>query len=103
MGAASLEECVTLMTKPRAIWLMLPATVVDKVLAKLLPLLEAGDIVVDGGNSYYRDDIRRASELQQHGVHYLDVGSFKVGVGVRVVLTASLPGKTPAKASFKLK
>ncbi len=63
------------MGKPRAIWLMLPATVVDQVLTQLLPLLEVGDIVIDGGNSYYRDDIRRAGQLQRHGVHYVDVGT----------------------------
>ncbi|MFZ1537882.1 MAG: decarboxylating 6-phosphogluconate dehydrogenase [Chromatiaceae bacterium] len=75
MGTASLEDFVTRMAKPRAIWLMLPATVVDKVLTQLLPLLAAGDIVIDGGNSYYRDDIRRAGQLQRHGVHYMDVGT----------------------------
>ncbi len=75
MGTASLEDFVTRMAKPCAIWLMLPATVVDKVLTQLLPLLAAGDIVIDGGNSYYRDDIRRAGQLQRHGVHYVDVGT----------------------------
>jgi len=74
-GAVSLEEFVAHMTKPRAIWLMLPAAVVDELLAQLLPLLEADDMVIDGGNSYYRDDIRRAAELQQNGVHYVDVGT----------------------------
>ena len=74
-GAGSLEDFIAQLAKPRALWLMLPATVVDEVLAQLVPRLEAGDIVIDGGNSYYRDDIRRAAELRQHGVHYVDVGT----------------------------
>ena len=75
VGSVSLEDFVARMTKPRAIWLMVPATVVDEMLAQLIPLLEAGDIVIDGGNSYYHDDIRRAAELKQNGVHYVDVGT----------------------------
>ena len=61
--------------KPRAIWLMVPAAVVDKSIADLLPLLEAGDILIDGGNSYYIDDIRRAKETTPKGIHYVDVGT----------------------------
>jgi 6-phosphogluconate dehydrogenase len=61
--------------KPRAIWLMVPAAVVDKSIADLLPLLEAGDILIDGGNSYYVDDIRRAKELASKKIHYVDVGT----------------------------
>ncbi len=75
VGTVSLEDFVARLTKPRAIWLMVPATVVDEVLAQLVPLLEAGDIVIDGGNSYYRDDIRRAAELQQRGLHHVDAGT----------------------------
>jgi len=74
-GTVSLADFVARMAKPRAMWLMVPATVVDEVLEQLAPLLEAGDIIIDGGNSYYRDDIRRAAELQQNGVHYVDVGT----------------------------
>jgi 6-phosphogluconate dehydrogenase len=74
-GAASLPELVSRMAKPRAIWLMVPAAVVDQVLGDLAPMLEAGDIVIDGGNSFYRDDIRRGTELQARGIHYLDVGT----------------------------
>jgi 6-phosphogluconate dehydrogenase len=74
-GATSLEDFVTRLSKPRAVWLMVPAAVVDQELAKLVPLLEAGDIVMDGGNSYYRDDIRRGGELKHHGIHYVDVGT----------------------------
>ncbi|TCL74826.1 phosphogluconate dehydrogenase (NAD(+)-dependent, decarboxylating) [Rhizobium sp. BK251] len=74
-GSTSLEEFVSLLARPRAIWLMLPAAVVDPVLAKLVPLLEKGDILIDGGNSYYHDDIRRAGELKPKGLHYVDVGT----------------------------
>jgi len=74
-GSASLEEFVSKLTHPRAIWLMLPAAIVDKVLASLVPLLENGDIVIDGGNSYYHDDIRRGAELITKGIHYVDVGT----------------------------
>ena len=74
-GAASLADMVAKMSKPRAIWLMVPAAVVDQELAQLAPLLDSGDIVIDGGNSYYRDDIRRAAELGAAGHHYVDVGT----------------------------
>jgi len=75
VGTASLPEFVETLTKPRAIWLMVPAGVVDKTLAELQPHLEAGDIVIDGGNSYYVDDIRRAKELAPERIHYVDVGT----------------------------
>jgi 6-phosphogluconate dehydrogenase len=75
IGAASLQDFVTQLAKPRAIWLMVPAAVVDSALASLTPLLDAGDIVIDGGNSYYRDDIRRAASLRTSGLHYVDVGT----------------------------
>ena len=73
-GTTSLPDFVHKLTKPRLVWLMVPAGVVDPVLHSLIPLLEEGDIVVDGGNSYYHDDIRRAGELKQKGLHYVDVG-----------------------------
>ncbi|MFZ5856922.1 MAG: phosphogluconate dehydrogenase (NAD(+)-dependent, decarboxylating) [Chloroflexota bacterium] len=73
-GAASLADLVADLTAPRVIWLMLPAAIVDAVLGELVPLLQAGDIVIDGGNSYYHDDIRRAAELAKQGIHYVDVG-----------------------------
>src|SRR6202453_3761355 len=75
VGAASLAELAKSLTKPRAIWLMVPAALVDKTIADLAPHLENGDILIDGGNSYYIDDIRRSKELALRGIHYVDVGT----------------------------
>jgi 6-phosphogluconate dehydrogenase len=75
VGSTSLAEFVKKLTKPRAIWLMVPAAVVDKTIAELLPFVEEGDILIDGGNSYYVDDIRRAKDLTPRGIHYVDVGT----------------------------
>jgi 6-phosphogluconate dehydrogenase len=75
VGAADLRDLVKKLKAPRAIWLMVPAAVVDKTISSLLPLLDAGDTIIDGGNSYYIDDIRRAKELAVKGIHYVDVGT----------------------------
>ena len=74
-GASSLKDFVSKLQRPRAIWLMAPAAVVDNVIADLIPLLEADDIIIDGGNSYYIDDIRRAKTLASKRIHYVDVGT----------------------------
>ncbi len=75
VAASSLEDLVNKLQKPCAVWLMLPAAIVDKTLAQLAPLLASGDAVIDGGNSYYIDDLRRAAELITKGIDYLDVGT----------------------------
>jgi 6-phosphogluconate dehydrogenase len=75
IGAASLADLVSKLVKPRVVWLMVPAAAVDNTIADLLTQLEAGDILIDGGNSYYVDDIRRSKELAPKGIHYVDVGT----------------------------
>lgn len=75
VGTSSLQELAAKLTRPRVIWLMVPAAIVDQVLEQLIPHLDSDDIIIDGGNSYYRDDVRRAKNLLETGIHYLDVGT----------------------------
>jgi 6-phosphogluconate dehydrogenase len=75
VGASSLADLVTKLDRPRVVWLMVPAGAVQSTVDQLAPLLDVDDVVVDGGNSYYRDDIARAGQLAAHGIHYLDCGT----------------------------
>jgi len=75
VGSSSLTDFAARLAAPRVVWLMIPAAAVDAVIAELVPLLSAGDILIDGGNSHYHDDIRRAEELKARGIRYLDVGT----------------------------
>ena len=74
-GAHTLAEFVAVLPAPRVVWLMVPAAIVDKVLGELAPLLAKDDVIIDGGNSYYHDDLRRAKQMQRVGIHYVDVGT----------------------------
>jgi 6-phosphogluconate dehydrogenase len=74
-GATTYDELAAALDPPRAVWMMVPAGAVESVLGELVPHLAQGDIVIDGGNSYYRDDVARAEQLRERGIHFLDVGT----------------------------
>ena len=95
VGTTTLADFAKNLTKPRAIWMMVPTGVVDKVIETLLPFLESGDILIDGGNSYYIDDIRRAKELSAKGVHYVDVGTSGGVWGLERGYCMMIGGETP--------
>jgi len=94
-GAGSLEKLVAALDPPRAIWIMVPAAFVDATVGALAPLLEKGDVVIDGGNSYYRDDVARAATLAQRGVHYVDIGTSGGVFGLERGFCLMIGGEAP--------
>jgi 6-phosphogluconate dehydrogenase len=97
-GARSLAELVRLLPTPRAVWIMVPAAIVDSVIGELRPLLSRGDVLIDGGNSNYRDDIRRADELKAAGIRYLDVGTSGGVLGLEQGFCLMIGGEAEAVA-----
>jgi len=92
-GAGTLAELVAGLSAPRVVWIMVPASVVDKVISQLRPLLKSGDVIIDGGNSHYHDDIRRAEELQSSGIHYVDVGTSGGVLGLEAGFSLMIGGE----------
>ena len=98
LPARSAAELVRLLPAPRAVWIMVPAAIVDSVIAELRPLLGAGDVLIDGGNSNYRDDIRRADELKAAGIRYVDVGTSGGVLGLEQGFCLMIGGEPEAVA-----
>ncbi|MFO0950337.1 MAG: decarboxylating 6-phosphogluconate dehydrogenase [Isosphaeraceae bacterium] len=94
-ASTSLQDFVSKLAKPRAVWLMIPAGIVDRVLDQIVPLLEPGDIVIDGGNSYYKDDILRGERLAAKNLHYVDVGTSGGVWGLERGYCLMIGGDTP--------
>src|SRR5262249_41118642 len=94
VGSSSYADLVQKMTPPRAVWLMVPAAGVDPAIAELLPHLKKDDILIDGGHSYYIDDIRRAKERKEKGIHYVDVGASGGGWGLERGSCMMIGGET---------
>jgi 6-phosphogluconate dehydrogenase len=100
-GAKSLAELVDGLTAPRVVWVMVPASIVDSVIAQLRPFLKKGDVIIDGGNSSYHDDIRRAEELQPAGIHYVDVGTSGGVLGLEQGFSLMIGGEKDVVASIE--
>jgi 6-phosphogluconate dehydrogenase len=100
-GAKTLAELVDGLTTPRVVWVMVPAGVVDSVIAQLRPLLKKGDVIIDGGNSNYHDDIRRAEELQPAGIHYVDVGTSGGVLGLENGFSLMIGGEKDVVAAIE--
>ncbi len=96
VGASSMDDFIAKLKAPRAVWLMVPAAIVDKLIAGVAPKLERDDILIDGGNSYYIDDIRRSKELASSGIHYVDVGTSGGVWGLERGYCMMIGGDTPA-------
>ncbi|HVC88270.1 MAG TPA: decarboxylating 6-phosphogluconate dehydrogenase [Gaiellaceae bacterium] len=101
VGARSLADLAAKLQAPRAAWMMVPAALVDTVLTDLVPELETGDVVIDGGNSYYRDDIDRAERLEADGIHYLDVGTSGGVFGLERGFSLMIGGEQPVVARLE--
>src|SRR5579871_2503314 len=100
-GASNLAELVAGLTAPRVVWVMVPASVVDSVIAQLRPLLKKGDVIIDGGNSNYHDDIRRAEELKSAGIHYVDVGTSGGVLGLENGFSLMIGGEKEVVSSIE--
>jgi 6-phosphogluconate dehydrogenase len=100
-GVASLSELVAVLPAPRAVWIMVPAAAVDHVIAELRPLLQAGDAIIDGGNTHYREDIRRAQALSAAGIHYVDVGTSGGVLGLERGFCLMIGGEPQAVAALQ--
>ena len=100
-GAKSLAELVSELAAPRIVWIMVPAGVVDKVIAQLRSLLKSGDVIIDGGNSHYHDDIRRADELGAAGIHYVDVGTSGGVLGLEHGFSLMIGGEPDVVSSIE--